>query len=96
MQVKILPVGEKFLSYAKKVHDELVTAGIRSELDTSNETLGKKVRSAKVEKVPYWIVVGEKEETGKTVTLENRNGTKEALPIEKLISRLTSEIEQKK
>ena len=75
VQVKILPVGEKFLPYARKVYMGLRAADIRAELDESNETLGKKVRNAKLEKVPYWIVVGEKEETGKTVTLENRDGS---------------------
>lgn len=78
VQVKILPVSEKFLPYAKKIHEALLTAEIRSELDESNETLGKKVRSAKIAKVPYWIVVGAKEEAEKTVTLENRNGTKKS------------------
>ncbi|MDO8594806.1 MAG: threonine--tRNA ligase [bacterium] len=95
VQVKILPVGEKFLDYAKTVHEALQAAAIRSELDTSNETLGKKVRSAKVEKVPYWIVVGAKEETEKTVTLESRSGTKETLPLNDLASRLTKEIKEK-
>lgn len=78
VQVKILPVSEKFLPYAKKVHKALLTAEIRSELDESNETLGKKVRGVKIEKVPYWIVVGAKEETEKSVTLESRTGTKKS------------------
>ena len=78
VQVKILPVGEKFMDYAKSIHEILLAANIRSELDVTNETLGKKVRNAKIEKVPNWIVVGAKEEAEKTVTLENRNGTKRA------------------
>ncbi|MDO8564519.1 MAG: His/Gly/Thr/Pro-type tRNA ligase C-terminal domain-containing protein, partial [bacterium] len=89
VQVKVIPVGEKFLAYAKKVHDELMQANIRSELDESNETLGKKVRAAKLEKAPYWIVVGEKEMTEKTVTLESREGTKEVLPLAELQSTLS-------
>lgn len=96
VQVKILPVGEKFLEYAKTVHGTLVQAGIRSELDESNETLGKKVRSAKVEKVPYWIVVGEKEVEGKTVTLEGRGGEKDVLQLSDLVSRIEKEIKEKK
>ncbi len=96
VQVKILPVGEKFLAYAKSVHEALQAADIRSELDSTNETLGKKVRTAKLEKVPYFIVVGAKEETEKTVTLEGRSGTKETLPLNNLASQLTSEIEEKK
>ena len=96
VQVKILPVGEKFMDYAKSVHEALVGAGIRSELDMSNETLGKKVRGAKVEKVPYFIVVGEKEMTDKTVTLESRAGTKNALPLEQTVTNLQIEIKERK
>jgi len=96
VQVKILPVGEKFLAYAKTVRDTLAALDFRAELDESNETLGKKVRSAKVEKVPYWIVVGAKEESEKTVTLESRIGTKETLLLDALASKLTSEIKEKK
>ncbi|MDO8620540.1 MAG: threonine--tRNA ligase [bacterium] len=96
VQVKILPVGEKFLDYAKSVHQSLVDAGVRSELDESNETLGKKVRSAKIEKVPYFLVVGAKEETDKTVTLESRAGSKDTLPLTELSSRLLKEITEKK
>ncbi len=96
VQVKILPVGEKFMEYAKTVHAQLQAADIRSELDTSNETLGKKVRGAKVEKVPYWIVVGEKEMTDRTVTLENRTGNKSTFLIAQTISHLQTEIKGKK
>ena len=96
MQIKILPVSEKFLAYAKEVQEKLLASDIRSKLDSSNETLGKKVRSAKLEKVPYWIVVGEKEESGKTMTLEGRDGTKETLPLEQITSRLQIEIKERK
>ncbi len=81
VQVKVLPVSEKFLTYAKKIHEQLMAAEVRSELDESNETLGKKVRNAKLEKVPYWVVVGEKEEKSETVSLESREGKKEIIPL---------------
>jgi len=96
VQVKVLPVGEKFLSYAKTVHEALVAASIRSELDTSNETLGKKVRNAKLEKVPYWIVVGEKEEVGKTVTFEGHSGSKDTFTLAETVEKLQTEIKEKK
>lgn len=96
VQVKILPVGEKFITYAKSVHEMLLSADIRSELDESNETLGKKVRNAKLEKVPYWIVVGEKEMTDKTVTLESRAGEKETFTPEQTVKKLQKEISEKK
>src|SRR3989338_2622100 len=89
VQVKILPVSEKFLSYAKTVHEKLKDQNIRSELDESNETLGKKIRQAKLEKIPYFIVVCEKEAAGKTATLESRDAGKIGmLPIEKLFAAL--------
>lgn len=93
VQVKILPVGEKFLPYAKKVHTALMNAGIRSELDESNETLGKKVRAAKMEKMPYWIVVGEQEEKAGTITLESREGEKQALSVADAVVFLRKKIE---
>ena len=92
VQVKVLPVGDKYVAAAKEVADELREAGMRSELDGSNETLGKKVRAAKVEKVPYWIVVGEKEAGSKSYTLEKRTGEKsEGLTQGALASKLQKE-----
>jgi len=96
VQVKILPVSEKFIDYAKNVHEKLQVADIRSELDMTNETLGKKVRATKLEKVPYWIVVGAKEETEKTVTLESRAGIKDTMSLNSLVSRLSTEVKEKK
>ncbi|MDP3996107.1 MAG: threonine--tRNA ligase [bacterium] len=88
VQVKVLPVSEKQFEYAKKVFDELKSADIRAELDDSSEGLGKKVRGAKVEKVPYWIVVGEKESSGQTVTLESRQGEKKEILLSELTEHL--------
>ncbi|HEY4508502.1 MAG TPA: His/Gly/Thr/Pro-type tRNA ligase C-terminal domain-containing protein, partial [Candidatus Paceibacterota bacterium] len=64
--------------------------------DDSNETLGKKVRTAKLEKVPYWIVVGEKEEKEETVTLESRAGAKEVFSLEAAATKLQKEIQDKR
>jgi len=71
-QVKILPISEKFAEYAEKVRAELSNTGIRVELDDSNESLGKRIRVAKTEKVPYILVLGEKEVEAGTVTAERR------------------------
>ncbi len=94
VQVKVLPVGEKFLPYARQIHEALRTAGIRSELDDSNETLGKKVRNAKVQKVPYWIVVGEKEEKENMLTLESRDGKKNTLTLSDALALFQNEIKK--
>lgn len=92
MQVKILPVSEKHVEYANSVLTELRNAGIRAEVDDADESLGKKIRNAKTEKVPYLMVVGDKEVESKTVTLENRKESEGAHAIAVVIERLTQEI----
>ncbi|MFA5997154.1 MAG: threonine--tRNA ligase [Candidatus Paceibacterota bacterium] len=74
VQVKVVPVGEKYAEYAQKVYNELRDAGIRVELDSTSDSLGKKIRTAKVEKTPYILVLGEKELESGTVTAERRDG----------------------
>lgn len=73
VQVKILPIGENQKVYAASVSEALNAEGIRALLDESDETLGKKVRNAKLEKVPYWLVIGDKEIAEKAVTFESRD-----------------------
>jgi len=95
VQVKVLPVSEKHAAYAHEVSDALRDAGLRVELDDSNETLGKKIRSGKTEKVPYLIVLGDEEVKGKTATLEGRAGKVGSLPVSEVISRLQEEIRKR-
>ncbi len=76
VQVKILPISEKFADYAKKVFKEISNAGIRVEMDDSAESLGKRIRTAKIEKVPIILVLGEKESEAGTVTVEMRGKDK--------------------
>jgi len=83
VQVKVLSVGEEFAQYAKSVYEKLVSADIRAELDDSNETLGKKVRNVKTEKIPCWIVVGEKEKKEGKVAIEWRDSEKPASSADK-------------
>lgn len=61
VQVAIIPVSDKFQDYAKSVHDELLRHNIRVELNSDNESLGKKIRQSTLQKVPYMIIIGEKE-----------------------------------
>ena len=61
VQVKILPVSGDFVAYAKKVAGELRSSGVRVEVDERDEKLGKKIRDAQTQKIPYMAVVGEKE-----------------------------------
>ncbi|MFA6305823.1 MAG: threonine--tRNA ligase [Candidatus Gracilibacteria bacterium] len=71
VQVVLLPVSEKFNEYANEVNKTLFDAGLRCEVDDSNETLGKKIRNAEMSKVPYMIVVGEKEVADKNLTVRD-------------------------
>jgi threonyl-tRNA synthetase len=73
-QAAVLPVSEKVQEYAARVHDELVRAGVRAELDARNEKLGYKIREAQLHKVPYMLVVGPREAESGTVALRLRNG----------------------
>ncbi|OHA89655.1 MAG: threonine--tRNA ligase [Candidatus Zambryskibacteria bacterium RIFCSPHIGHO2_01_FULL_44_22b] len=97
VQVKILPIGESHFLYATEVMDKLKAENIRVELDVSDETLGKKIRTTKIEKVPYALVIGDKELADKKVTVESRDsGNLGASSIEELISKLKEEIKNRK
>lgn len=98
VQVKIIPIsGEKHMDYAKNIFKTLRDADIRAELDESNEGLGKKIRNAKIEKIPYLIVIGDKEKDSNTLTVEGRNNEKiEGTTVEKLLEKLKEEIKSKK
>lgn len=74
VQVKILTVSEKFASYAESVEQQLKTAGIRCELDRKDEKLGYKIREAQLDKVPYMIIIGQKEEDANEVSIRKRDG----------------------
>ncbi|HEY4517107.1 MAG TPA: threonine--tRNA ligase [Candidatus Paceibacterota bacterium] len=93
VQAKVIPISEKHAEYARGILEALRGASIRAELDESDETLGKKIRSAKVEKVPYLLVVGDEEVSAQTATLEGRGGKIGELSVPEIISRLKGEIE---
>ena len=92
VQVKIIPVSEKQGDYAKRIFEQLRDAGIRVELDDSAETLGKRIRAGKVEKVPYFLVVGDREVEEKSVTMEGRSGEKKTLPLEDFLALIREQI----
>jgi len=74
VQVKVLPITERHIEYAKGVFEKLTDAGIRAELDERNETLGAKIRDAQLIKVSYMLIVGDKEEKEGTVSERGRSG----------------------
>jgi len=93
VQAKILPISEKQAAYAKEIFQTLRDAGIRVELDESNETLGKKIRNGKTEKIPYLLVVGDVEASAKTISVESRDkGKVGTLSLPDFLARLQEEI----
>jgi threonyl-tRNA synthetase len=94
-QARVLPIGEAHQAFAKEITAQLKAAGIRAELDESNESLGKKIRAAKTLKIPYLLVVGDAEVAAKTATLEGRAGKLGALPVTEIISKLSEEIKNR-
>ena len=96
VQVKVLPISEKYMDYAENVKKKLDEAGIRVELDTRSEKIGYKIREAQQEKIPYMLVVGQKEEEDGTVAVRSRaagdEGTKS---LDAFIADIQKEIETK-
>ena len=96
VQVKILPISSKHAAYGAKVYDALVQAGIRTELDDRNEKIGYKIREAQLQKIPYMLVVGDKEQEEGTVGLRKRGeGDLGAVSLEWLIDNIVLEIKEK-
>ena len=95
-QVKIMTITERGDEWAKEVERELFSRGIRTELDLRNEKIGFKIRQAQAEKVPYMLVVGDKEAEEKAVAVRNRKeGDLGTMPLEALIAKLEEEIRSK-
>jgi len=89
VQVAVIPVSDKNLEYAEKVVKELKDAEIRVDLDNANDTLGKKIRKAEMKKIPYMIVVGEKEMTDGTVTVRDyATKNQEVMTVAELVKKV--------
>lgn len=87
VQVKILPVSDKSVEYAQKISAKLREAKIRCEVDDKNEKIGYKIRQAQMEKVPFMLILGEKEAADNTISVRDRNGVqKNSMFIDDFIS----------
>ena len=96
VQVKILPITDKQHDYAYKVKEELQAKGIRVEVDDRNEKTGYKIREAQLQKIPYMLIVGEKEVEGNTVSIRSREkGDIGAKTVEEFIGEILEKIEEK-
>ena len=97
VQVKILPITDNQHEYAFDLKEKLVEKGIRVEVDDRNEKTGYKIREAQLQKIPYMLVVGEKEASSNTVAVRSReNGDIGTESIDEFIAKLEKEIEEKK
>ena len=93
VQVKVLPISDKFNDYSEQIKNELEKNGIRVEMDYRNEKIGYKIRESRNERVPYIVVVGEKEENEKKISLRSRkNGDEGSLELKELIDRINDEV----
>ena len=91
VQARVLTLTERQESYGRQVTDRLIQAGVRAELDDRNEKLGYKIREAQLQKVPYILVVGDKEAESGTIAPRRRGETLPAVSIDALIAQLTAE-----
>ncbi|MDD4250662.1 MAG: threonine--tRNA ligase [Candidatus ainarchaeum sp.] len=95
-QIIIIPVSDKFSNEAKKIHEELLENGIRSNLDNRNESLGYRIRDAQKIKAPYIGVIGAREIETKSIAIRNRNGEQETILVKDFISKIKKEVSEKK
>lgn len=96
VQVLILPVSEHQREYAKEILTQINKGDVRVGLDASNESLGKRIRNAKMQKVPYLIVVGDKEKEAKTITVEGREEKLEGITVDSFVEKIKTEIKERK
>ena len=95
VQVKALPVTDRTAAYADEVEKALTAAGFRAEVDHRSEKLGYKIREAQSQKVPYMLVLGDKEQENGTVSVRDRKGKTTTMPLDEFISTLREEVSTK-
>jgi threonyl-tRNA synthetase len=96
VQVKILPIIEKHFEYANELQETLRNCGVRAEVDTRNEKIGYKIREAQMEKIPYMLVIGDKEMENRAVAVRSRKeGDLGAVPFDDFKVKLLEEITAK-
>ncbi|MCL2566402.1 MAG: threonine--tRNA ligase [Defluviitaleaceae bacterium] len=95
VQAIVLPISDKYLEYAESINEMLDEAGVRAEIDTRAEKIGYKIREARNRRIPYLLVVGEREQEDKTVALRSREGDEGAVDANEFVWRIVREIEEK-
>lgn len=97
VQAVVLPISEKHAEYAKKIKRQLIENNIRVEVKDPNETLGKKIREAEMQKIPYLLIVGDKEISSNAISVRKRGkGDEGQTQLEKFVAKIKEEINNKK
>ncbi len=97
MQVKILPISDKFMDYGKSVLDKLKKADIRAEIDDRNEKIGKKIRDTELMKVPYMLVVGEKEVSENRLSVRRQGkGDMGTQSVDEFLQEIVAEVRERR
>ena len=97
VQVKVLPISDKFLGYAKTISEKLKKADIRAEVDDRNEKIGKKIRDTELLKIPYMLVIGEKEMNENKVAVRRQGkGDLGVKGIEEFLKEVTEEARERR
>ena len=95
-QVKILPISDNEIEYSNLILDKLHSLGYRTEVDSSNEKIGYKIRKAQLEKIPYMIVIGKNEKENNVISIRKLNGEKvDNITIDDFVSMLKQDVEDK-
>jgi len=96
VQIKVLFMSEKNQKYSQEIYDQLIKENLRVELDTSQETINKKIRNAQLQKINYMIIIGDKEESSKTISIRTRDGKiNPNQKIESFVTSIKKEIQEK-
>src|SRR6185436_17248994 len=96
VQAVVLPISDRHLAYAASVRDQLKAAGLRAVLDERQEKIGYKIREAQLQKVPYMLVVGDREvETGSVSVRERSGGDTGSMPVKEFVARALAEVATK-
>ena len=92
-QIAILPISDKFNGYAKKVLQVLINSDLRGLVDDRDEKIGKKIRDAEMKKIPYMLIIGEKEEQENSVSVrQHGKGDQGSLPVQEFVDKMQAEI----
>ncbi len=96
VQVLVMTISEKHVNYAYKVYESFLRSGIRAQLNIENEKIGYKIRQATLEKVPYMVIIGDKEMNSNKITVRRRDGENlESIDLENFLSFIDKEIKEK-